>query len=296
MKKILILVKEVNQGQDKLVNYLSQNIKDTEIILGLFEQVSFEIEKGEVDVKVNGSDLKNFDFVYFRQVHKYLQLAGALAYFLKQNNIPFIDKSFENIGASGDKLGNIVKLALSNISVVPSIYVSRQNLLKEKASLISKLDFPIFTKNLSKQKRQGLFIINNDSDFEKLLNKDRGFGFLFQAKMEIKEEYRIVVMGGSVVAVHKEGVRKFDKNEMIVDSSESIGGWVNPDSINKQMCQEAVAGAKALDLDIGGVDASVDTNGNIFIIEINRGPGLTMDPNVSPELPALANYFQKLVH
>ncbi|MFH1863713.1 MAG: hypothetical protein ABIJ85_02235, partial [bacterium] len=59
-----------------------------------------------------------------------------------------------------------------------------------------------------------------------------------------------------------------------------------------EMEKIAVDGAKALNLQIAGVDIAVEEKtGNLFLIEINRGPGFTYDTKLSPEMDELAKYM-----
>jgi D-alanine-D-alanine ligase-like ATP-grasp enzyme len=53
----------------------------------------------------------------------------------------------------------------------------------------------------------------------------------------------------------------------------------------------AIRAARALDIQIAGVDILIDKKGNLWVLEVNRGPGLTYDSKVSPELDNLASFF-----
>jgi len=58
--------------------------------------------------------------------------------------------------------------------------------------------------------------------------------------------------------------------------------------------QIAVKAADVLGYQISGVDVLVDkTTGKYWLLEANRGPGLTYDEKVSPEMVKLAEYFAK---
>jgi len=63
-----------------------------------------------------------------------------------------------------------------------------------------------------------------------------------------------------------------------------------PDSISRL----TVAAASFLSLQIAGVDIAVEKGtGKTFLVEVNRGPGLTYDTNLSPEIDEIARYLGK---
>ena len=61
----------------------------------------------------------------------------------------------------------------------------------------------------------------------------------------------------------------------------------------EEMKKIAVEGARVLEIQIAGVDILIDKNNKMWLLEVNRGPGLTYDPQISPELESLASFFKK---
>ena len=66
------------------------------------------------------------------------------------------------------------------------------------------------------------------------------------------------------------------KSDMIIRSN--TRGWkfskLNVAGLNNNLKTEAILAIKALKLDFGAVDCCIDMNGNVYIIEVNTGPGL----------------------
>lgn len=292
MKKILILVSDITSKDEVVVNYLNNNLKT---VIKTFKDISFKIDSGNIQCFCEGADLKEFDLVYFRKTGSFFNVVSSVAEFLSMNKRKFIDESFINVSPLGNKLLNTLKLARANLPVVPSYFVSKANLVKEGSEIAKQIGFPVYIKNLSGHKRVGIFIANSKEDFKKTL-KIGGGGFLLQKQIKIKEEYRVVVMGDKVAAIHIEEKRRTKNNEILVDDGESTGGWVKSDIVNSALLEAAVKATKVLNLNISGVDMCIEENTNkIYIIEVNRLPGFTLDPLISPELPELATYISKLI-
>lgn len=298
MKTIIILANEITPRLKTTYGFLKKNLnKNAKVLLKTFHEISFKIQKSEVDCYSGDLNIKDCSVVYFNQTAGYTQLAGTIGYLLKKSKIKFIDESFENLGAANNKLGNIVKLALANVPIVPSFYASRKNLLNLRKTVVKEFGYPIFAKSLTKQRRQGIFIIKRPEDFNKLLKAYRDSrGFLLQKYIDVAKEFRLVVMGNRVAALHEEAKRQFKGNRIQVDSEESQTGWLDPSIAPREMTDAVVRGAEALGLNIAGADGAIERKtGKIYIFEINRGPGLTLDPKVSPELPELAKYMSDLL-
>lgn len=80
------------------------------------------------------------------------------------------------------------------------------------------------------------------------------------------EEFRTLILNGEVIALHKY-IHKFDVPGVKRISYEK-SDW------DPKMLDIALRAAKALDLNFVSVDFIKDTNGNLFILEINSSTGL----------------------
>ncbi|MBI3397205.1 hypothetical protein HY045_01890 [Candidatus Woesebacteria bacterium] len=159
------------------------------------------------------------------------------------------------------------------------------------------MKYPLIAKNLFSQRRKGLFVINSEEDVKNILLTSHSSRFILQSKIEIEKEFRLVVMGGKVVAIHKEAPRKFVDNKISFDEGESSGGWVEPESVSREMINLSIETSKTLGLDVAGIDACIEKEtGKIFIIEVNWGPGLTLDDKISSELPGLLGFIKDSVN
>ena len=67
-------------------------------------------------------------------------------------------------------------------------------------------------------------------------------------------------------------------------------------SIMEEANDIAIKGARALDLDVAGVDICIEKITNQpWIIEVNRGPGIDYDTEFSPEMSEFARFLEKSV-
>lgn len=299
MKKILILLDKVGDTSRFLGEYLDKNVGDgAKTSIAKFSDLVLELNDGKMDAWVGEENIKDFDLIYFRRVgHNFISLAGSLAIFLEKLGIEYIDTKFRNIGSAGDKFTSLSRLAAAGVSIPHTMFAWSDNLVSNAGKIIGKLGTPIIAKDFSLQRNSGIFKVQNEEDFKKLTGKvvkGKEEQFLFQEFLNLKREFRLLVMGDKVRVVHTKAVRDYTGFEVIDPTPASNLTFVDPNQIPEGMKELAVRAAKALDTEIAGVDVcEEEKTGKYYILEVNRGPGFWHDPEKSPELPELAKFFSE---
>lgn len=299
MKKILILVDKVGKKKELFAQLVTERLKgeNTQIVLARFSDLYFEIYGKNINIEIEGMPITDFDLVYFRRAGgTFSVLASTLAVCLKKLGVKFIDTTWSETGPIGSKFTSFVRLAIAGFPIFPTIYVWQTNIEKYRDRIIKKFGFPLVAKELSMQRGKGVFKIDTKEDFKKLPMKDSNDGdnqFMFQKFVQIENEYRVLVLG-SKVGVWEEKViteqGEFRHNIALGGAEE----FIPVAKIPKEISEVAVNGSKALNLQIAGVDIAVEKGtGKVFLVEVNRGPGLTYDVKISPEIDEIAKFLGK---
>lgn len=296
MKKLLILVGKIGPKKEFFTEYIAKNLpKDNKVVLARFSDLVFSIEGEKVEIIIEGTDYKinEFDLVYFRRAGgTFLSLAGTLAIYLEKLKIKFFDTSFKNIGPAGDKLTSYFKLSLAGLPTIPAYFCWHSKIEEKRQEIMGKLGLPLVAKQLSSQRGKGVFLIKKIDDF-KILNKDfPECEFLFQRFYPGKNEYRLLVLGEAIGSFERK-IRTDPKEFRVNLALGADEEYIEIKKIPGQMESIAIKAAQALDIQIAGVDILVDKNDKIWLLEVNRGPGLTYDPQISPELDSLASFFNQ---
>jgi len=297
MKKILILVDKVGPKKELFAELISKRVsrKDIQIVLARFSDLYFEIDSKGMSVEVEGMAIDDFELVYFRRAgDKFSGMASTLAVYLKSRGIKFIDTSWGEIGPLGSKFTSVLKLAIAGLPVFPTIYVWKDNIEKYKTKIIKKMGLPLVAKELSTQRGKGVHLIRTKEDFGTLPLKDKGGGsnqYLFQKYVEIEDEYRVLVLGNKAGVWEKKVVTQkgeFRHNISLGASEEFLPITEIPAGIS----DVATKASGVLNLQIAGVDVATEKKTNkIYLVEVNRGPGLTYDTTISSEIDEIAKYL-----
>lgn len=294
MKKLLTLVDFIGPKKELFTEGISRGLPEGyQISLARFSDLTFYIDGKNISIKVDGidKDITDFDLIYFRRAGtKFFSLAGTLAICLDNLNIRFFDTTFRHVGPDEDKFTNLTRLSLAGLPIMPTFFCWHNKIKEKEKEIIAKFGFPLVAKQLSSHRGKGVFLIKRQEDF-KLLAKDFPDGeFLFQKFYENDEEYRILVLGDTIGAFERK-VRT-DSNEF--RSNVALGAreeFINIKKIPPEMKEITIKAARVLNIEVAGVDILIDKKGKNWLLEVNRGPGLTYDSKVSPELSNLASFF-----
>jgi len=196
---------------------------------------------------------------YQKAVFRHLERMGVL----------FINSS-DAIDNVKDKLYTMQILAQNNIphpktmlvkNPIDSDYVERN------------IGFPIVVKSLSGTHGKGVYLADNKTNFEQLVEMMEQFNDRFNIILQefvsdsFGRDLRIIVVGGKVI-----GAMKRESSDGDFRANITRGGGAKPVELDEQMEYLALESTKLLGLDIGGVDLLYDGDG-YKICEVNSSPG-----------------------
>ena len=296
MKKILVLASKRSENKEKLIDYLQEYFdKKAEVVLGIFSDLIFEIEEGKVSIEIDGRSIDDFDLVYFRNTTGFQSMAAALSIYLESTKVKFFDKSFISGSFMGDKFTSLMRLAVNGLPIVPSFLCWKGALSNTKKRISEKFGFPIVAKEVTTQRMQSIYLLKSLEDFDNLPDrtvKDNDARYLFQKFVSFDKEFRLLILGEKVGIVHTKTVRDNTGFQVGYSDMDEHPEFLDVSEVSQNIKDTAIKGAKALHIQIAGVDICRETEtGKIFIFEVNRGPGLEYDTSVSPELSKIAEFF-----
>ena len=293
----MLLVDKIGEKKELFAQYIAKNLsQDNKVVLARFSDLILTAEKGKVEVNIEEKsfsfNLRDFDLVYFRRAGSdFLSLAGTLGVYLDYLGIPFFDTTFKNIGPAGDKLTSLVKLSLADLPILPSYFCWHTKIIERKKTIIEKFGLPLIAKQLSAQRGKGVFLIKKEEDFAELDKNFPDGEFLFQKFTPGQNEYRLLVLKETIGSFEEKikSPGEFRAN-LALGAQEKV---LDIKSMPGEIREISIKGSQALDIQIAGVDILVDKKNKVWLLEVNRGPGLTYDPQISPELDSLAAFFKK---
>jgi glutathione synthase/RimK-type ligase-like ATP-grasp enzyme len=222
-------------------------------------------------------------------------MAAALAIYLEKTKVKFFDKSFINGSFVGDKFTSSMRLAVQGIPIVPSFVCWQGAIDETKKRIVEKFGFPIVAKEVRTQRMQRVYLLNSLKDFDKLpdvMDNGSPARYLFQRFVKIDKEFRILVLGKKIGIIHTKTLRDNTGFKVGYFDMEEYPEFLNLEDVSSVIKETAIKAADVLHIQIAGVDICREkTTGKIFVFEVNRGPGIDYDTNVSQEMPKIAEFF-----
>jgi glutathione synthase/RimK-type ligase-like ATP-grasp enzyme len=213
-----------------------------------------------------------------------------MAIYLAYKGIKYFDTTYREVGPMGSKLASFLKMAYAGLPVIPSYYCHRSAVTLKQEAIVVELELPLVAKEISSQRGEGVFLVNKREDFVEVVNIHPDKNFIFQKYVPTTEEYRVLVLGQTIGAFERKtptAAGEFRSNVCLGATEE----FMDISTIPEDFKQISLKAAKVLGIEVAGVDLLIDKNGKPWILEVNRGPGLTYEDPASPELKNLAKFF-----
>lgn len=296
MSKILVLFSKTGKKSALFSTLISKHLSEkTTLVVKDYSDVVATVSKNTSSMTIGGEDVRNFDLVVIRISGKKIELAGTVASILQKTGVKFLDTGYANMGIRGTKFSALADLSHNGIPLPKTIYLGNNTYTQaDFRSLSKELTLPFIAKDTAHQRGIGVHLIRSAEDLLQLSSEDEEAGqYMFQELIHKEKEYRLLVLGDTV-GVWEE---KINNNEDEFRNNVSLGAeeiFLPIGDVPSEMSSLSIKAAQTRDLQIAGVDVMIEKDtGKIYLIEVNRGPGLTYDENVSPEFKALASFLER---
>lgn len=241
----------------------------------LFKTVDFiDIRDIQIDIDSKGTKilfkskpLENYDCIYCRGSHKYANLLRSLTYSLnKDSYIPMAPESFT---IAHDKFLTLNCLRKNNISVPKTHMVAKTSTAKKIAE---EIHYPAIIKIPSGTHGKGVMFADSIESAKSILDALEVFRqpYIIQEYIETRStDIRAFVIGEKVVCSMK---RRGVDNDRRANLHAGANG--EPLVLDEESKELALKSAKAVNVEICGVDILKGANKKPVVIEVNISPGL----------------------
>lgn len=160
----------------------------------------------------------------------------------------------------------------------------KENYKQKYISIIEKnIAYPIIIKDPFKDRGKGVFYVKNNKELEKILTDNYDKWLLIQECIENVWEYRVVVVGGKIVACFKRYNPNSYKNNIFKDTIfEEI-------KLEENKKEEIISLVNKYGIEFAGIDILIGKDNQQYYLEINSEPQFqraekVCDQNIIKEL------------
>jgi len=229
----------------------------------------FDSHQGKCKILHDGRDISGIDGLIVRSSRKFKKSLEILVKALNFNGCVFLDSPERHNGEEPSKMFTSIDRIDTGVGITSCYAFS----IDDANNMIDQLDFKnkkYLSKPIFGSKGRGIELARNRSELKSIAMRHFKGGptlnepFFVQEKIDIKDEYRVMVLGGKVVS----SVIKIPEANSV--TANSATGTVFNLQRNHEL--ESFVVENLDDSGLYGVDVAVTKKGKYYIIEANRAP------------------------
>lgn len=293
--RILVLTPKAADKFSDFVNKLNLDFSDDFICdYASINDLLFELEPGKVSITVADSrkNIKDYDLVYFMKYINAEERASAAADYLTHHKVQFIDSEVAQFH-SKTKLTQYAKLALNDLPVPHSLFMSHRYLKKSYDLLTEKLNLPFILKDIASERGENNHLIKNQAEFNDLLEQSpESLEFIAQAFVPNNGDIRLLVFDKNIyTAIGRSGVLGSHLSNTSKGGSAQILDHLSLESEARTI---AIKAAIIMSREVAGVDLIQDKNTNEwFLLEVNNAPQIATGSFTEEKRREFGNFLRK---
>ncbi|OIO52226.1 MAG: hypothetical protein AUJ19_02190 [Parcubacteria group bacterium CG1_02_58_44] len=230
------------------------------------EQMAFEFSKSGFAATLAGRDLlDSFDGLLFRSLFPHVSESLFLAELFHRSGRRVMDRTLATDVYIQSKTYSAWKLLLAGLPVPYGLQTSSPTEIRNR---LDRTSWPIVVKSVHGSRGERVHLARNRSEAEASLASETEWPCLLQEKLEIKKEYRVLVLGFRVLGAISKKAPAGDFRRNL-----SLGGRAEPASLSTETSEMCELAAGTLRYEFAGVDLAETEDGRQVILEVNRTPG-----------------------
>jgi ribosomal protein S6--L-glutamate ligase len=298
MKRVLILSTAVVESDRQIALDFTRQFADrsegwVEAECLFFRDLDFVIEDGRLEItdRVSGRSLSEADLVFFKTWAYYPEHAAAIVSYLDGRGIPHYNSEVANRRAD-TKIGELAAMATAGLPVPDSVFCLPLAIPDMLEARVGSWAFPMVMKSAAASKGDANFLVNSTAQIHELLKEHGEQPFIFQKFIPNTYDYRVLIMGGEIVAVIKR-IRQSDEHHLNNTSKGAVGELVAPDKLSAAMRRAALKAAALFSRDVAGVDIlPVGGDDRDFVIlEVNKRPQMNTGAHIGVKMDGFTGFI-----
>jgi len=211
----------------------------------------------------------SLDVVLPRQGATIGESSLTLIHHLSRMGIPLIN-GYQAVCLSRSQIMTLQALSAENLPVPDTVFVNSAEGIRHAVTCLG--GYPVVVKQVSGRQGKGIRLINDDTQAGSIFpdGLDNPTGILLQRFIPTtgRQDVRVLTIGNNAL-----GAVEVRPTEGDFRANYHLTRDARPKKLTASIAETALKAARAVGLDIAGVDLIIDANGRTHIIEVNYAPG-----------------------
>ena len=254
---------------------LAENKRIEEEIAALGHQFKLiDLKEFEYEIIQNNLFVPQFidtkpDIIVIRGVFRSIKIISSYIEILRRQGVKVFDNNFLIHKYSINKIADLIKLSQSGLPVPDSFHLHS---FSKFLPLALKIGYPVICKFTRMGKGAGVYKFDNEIDLSVFLEKlekgeSEAKNFMLQKFIPYKYDLRVLIIGKNIFCM-----RRIPRGGEF-RANFSLGGSVEVFELDEKDKELALSAAKAVDVEVAGVDLLITDSGERYILEVNHIPG-----------------------
>jgi ribosomal protein S6--L-glutamate ligase len=213
--------------------------------------------------------VRTLDVVIPRQGASIGESSQTLLHHFRCMGLPMVN-GFEAVCLARSQIMTLQKLAVDHLPVPDTLFVNSTEGFHEAVEWVG--GYPLVAKQVNGRQGVGVYLVETRDQAETIIEQHMHplTGLLVQRFLPIpgRKDIRVMVINGRAV-----GAMEMQPVDGDFRANFHLTGKSRPFVLPVSIERLAVKAARALGLDIAGVDLIVDKHANMYLIEVNYAPG-----------------------
>jgi glutathione synthase/RimK-type ligase-like ATP-grasp enzyme len=306
MKTILIITsrsektvawKEREKYVREFCQLIEEKMDNVTVIYTTYPELEYKVLGGKVSIYdlLNKLNLKDIDFVHFKNWQYELGEAPVVADYLKSNGVTFFNSEV-NVPIAPGKLAQMFKLAMQKIPVPDTYYAAKPKLIDmfKSDKMFEGFSYPLIMKANDGSRGDDNHLIKNPKEAIEILSASaQDKNYVIQNFIPNNGDYRVLFIGleeKPIIFLRTSSGESHLNNT----SKGGSGKDLELSEIPEHFIEYARRSALILKREIGGVDILVDKNTNEpYVLEVNGTPALATGYGLDKKNTAFADFLNK---
>lgn len=263
-----------------------------------YHAVRYEFDQGSLRVWLAESEteLKDFDFVYFKSFFRHSEIAGIIADYLDATKTPFVSSELRG-HIPLTKLSQLSRLALAGLPIAKTYFMLHDQWAMEYDRTVELLGLPFIFKSTDGSGGDENYLIHNEEEFLMALRQYPDLQFIAQQYIDNDSDLRVLIVDGDIQLVIKR--QRLDTAAThLNNTSQGAGASLMPvEDLSDENRAIALRAANVMQREIAGVDLLFELGtGMPYILEVNASPQIASGAFTNEKLELYSRYFVKKAH
>lgn len=297
-QRVLVLNSLESKSVRSFVSKVNTTVPDVDCDFKTYNELMIHLSSTKASVLqvTDGTELVDYDLVYFKtHIHKQ-EFAAVLGAWLDSRAVQYIDEEIRH-HCFNTKVTQYMRLWLEGLPIPGTVILNRSVLAGQYDRLVRLLGTPFILKDPEADKGLRNYLVHTQEEFENIDNETPAEQYYYVAQEYIPNDgdLRLIVLNKKVEMIISRRAAKDSDSHLNNTSTGGEASLLVPGDTDAQVRNIAIRSAIALRRQVAGVDLMRHAEtGEWYVLEVNNSPQLASGAFPDEKVNTFGNFLRQM--